>query len=442
MATASQVPTFNLKVVLQETGLKPDTLRAWERRYGLPQPERTSGGHRLYSQRDIEIIKWLMARQQAGLSISRAVDLWRGLESEGQDPLQMAEYAVTGVPGAAVSLPAGEAIAELRQAWTAACLAYEERTAEQVLTQAFALYPVEVVCLELLQKGLAELGKGWYQGEVTVQQEHFASALTMRRLDALIAATPPPTRPDRILIGCPPQEEHTFSPRLLTLFLRRRGWDVLYLGANVPVARLGSAIDAARPRLIIMAAQQLHTAASLLEVARYLKDYGIPLAFGGVVFNHLPEMRARIPGHFLGERLDRAHQVVEELLSSAPPLPPVEAVSEDYRQALIHYRERQAQIEAQIWQMMEPMGMPYDHMTAANAHFGINVGAALALGDMGYLGVDIEWVEGLLSNFGQPDDLLRRYLCVYHEAAKTHLDERGAPLIEWLERLTLENSDF
>ena len=95
-----------------------------------------------------------------------------------------------------------------------------------------------------------------------------------------------------------------------------------------------------------------------------------------------------------------------------------------------------------MWQMMEPMGMAYDHMTTANTHFGLNVGAALALGDMDYLGGDIEWEEGLLSNFGQPDDLLRRYLGVYHEAARTHLDERGAPVIEWLERLTVQNSDF
>ena len=53
--------TYNLKAVVQETNLKPDTLRAWERRYGLPNPERTAGGHRLYSQRDIDTLKWLIA---------------------------------------------------------------------------------------------------------------------------------------------------------------------------------------------------------------------------------------------------------------------------------------------------------------------------------------------------------------------------------------------
>ena len=67
---------------------KPDTLRAWERRYGLPQPERTSGGHRLYSQRDVDTVKWLLARQREGMRIRGAVALWRGLQAEGRDPLR------------------------------------------------------------------------------------------------------------------------------------------------------------------------------------------------------------------------------------------------------------------------------------------------------------------------------------------------------------------
>ena len=83
----SKNPAFNLKVVLQETNIAADTLRAWERRYGLPMPQRTSGGHRLYSQYDIETIKWLLARQAEGLSISRAVDLWNEHNASGVDPL-------------------------------------------------------------------------------------------------------------------------------------------------------------------------------------------------------------------------------------------------------------------------------------------------------------------------------------------------------------------
>src|SRR5512135_2617634 len=83
----STTPAFNLKVVLKETGLGADTLRAWERRYGLPVPRRSAGGHRLYSQRDIETIKWLMQQQAEGLSISRAVESWNEQLASGLDPL-------------------------------------------------------------------------------------------------------------------------------------------------------------------------------------------------------------------------------------------------------------------------------------------------------------------------------------------------------------------
>src|SRR5215210_4253986 len=82
MNSSPDAPIYNLKAVVQETGLKPDTLRAWERRYGLPEPQRTDSGHRLYSQNDINMLKWLGLRQAEGMSISRAVELWRSLQGE------------------------------------------------------------------------------------------------------------------------------------------------------------------------------------------------------------------------------------------------------------------------------------------------------------------------------------------------------------------------
>ena len=93
-----KTPAYNLKVVIRETGLKADTLRAWERRYGLPNPQRTAGGHRLYSQYDIEMIKWLIERQNEGLRINRAVQLWQSFEEQGKDPLEMMPSPVTMTP--------------------------------------------------------------------------------------------------------------------------------------------------------------------------------------------------------------------------------------------------------------------------------------------------------------------------------------------------------
>ena len=217
--------------MLKETGLKADTLRAWERRYGLPEPERSSGGHRLFCQRDIDTLKWLIARQDEGLSISRAVELWRGMEQQKKDPLQVMPL---GPAPDKRQYPVGIAVDELRLSWIQACKAFDENRAEQILTQAFAQFPPESVCLDVLVKGLSEIGEGWYQGQVSVQQEHLASSLAIRRIEALLTAAPPPAYPGTILVLCPPDDQHTFSPLVLTYLLRRRGRMAIFLGANVP----------------------------------------------------------------------------------------------------------------------------------------------------------------------------------------------------------------
>ena len=162
------------------------------------------------------------------------------------------------------------------------------------------------ISVELLQKGLAEVGNFWYEGEVSVQREHFASALSVQRLEILIAASPAPTRPERIVVATAPGDYHIFSPLLLTYMLRQSGWDVIYLGANVPANELASTIEHVQPDLIIVAAQLLHTAATMKEMAIVSSTHGVPLAFGGLVFNQMPELRGLIPGYFLGESMVEA----------------------------------------------------------------------------------------------------------------------------------------
>src|SRR5574340_659839 len=204
----SKSALFNLQAVLKETNLKPDVLRAWERRYGLPKPERTAGGHRLYSEYDIATIKWLRARQEEGLSISRAVQMWKGISESGRDPL------AGDMPPVGLEPPAGgvepNRIELLKSNWLAACLAFDALRAEDLINQAFAMYPVETVCFEILQKAIGEIGQLWYEGKASVQQEHFATAMAVRRIETLISATPRPTREHTILTGCPEGEWHSF----------------------------------------------------------------------------------------------------------------------------------------------------------------------------------------------------------------------------------------
>jgi DNA-binding transcriptional MerR regulator len=444
MPTFNQTPVYNLKAVLQETGLKADVLRAWERRYNLPRPERTPGGHRLYSEYDIETIKWLRERQVEGLSISRAVDLWKELGEAGSDPLEA--YAPPGVYAPSERLPAADTrIETLRQSWLEAALAFNSLQADEILNQAFAIYPVETVCAEILQRGVSLIGNEWLLDKASVQQEHFTTALASRRLETLITATPLPTRPQTVLLGCPPGEQHTFPVLLLNLLLRRRGLGVVYLGANLPIEHLGETAAVIKPRLIVLAAQHLPTAATLQSAMLSLQGLGVSLAYGGLVFNRIPGLRSRIPATFLGEELEGSIQLIEWLVSAPVPFTPDVRVENPHLELARLYREKRHLVESAIEKDLQEMGLSSALLGESNAFFGSSLSAALELGDPAFIEADLEWVKRLLASRSGPVEQAVYalqpipYLSAYSRGVGRVLGEAGSPITRWLDAYISHN---
>lgn len=441
MVNKSDVPTFNMKVVVQETGLTPDTLRAWERRYGMPVPERTEGGHRLYSQHQIDALKWLIARQDEGLSISRAVDLWRQIEAEGDDPLVVKGGAITQDKPAVTKI-SGERIADVREAWINACLNFDEYNAQYILSQAFAIFPIETVCFELLQKALAQIGEGWFKGNISVQQEHFASALALRQVEALLAALPPAKGNSRMVVGCAPKELHTFSALLLTFMFRQRDWNVVYLGADVPVERLEASVDKIKPQIVILVAHTLYSAGNMVPAADLLQQKQIPLAFGGSVFTFIEETRTRLPGYFLGTELPAVPENIEQLLQNPDLMHPATPVSNEYLAALIQFVKSRPAINAYVCQTMDLDKLSAAELNNANEDLGNNIAAALALGSMDLLDANMAWVQGLLVNYHyrMPDEVMDAYIQTYRTAVHHHLDKKGQPVKDWFDKLMSQSA--
>lgn len=428
---ADQSPLYNLKAVLQQTGLKPDTVRAWERRYGVPAPARSSGGQRLYTQRDVETIRWLQARLREGLSISRAVGLYRQIEAKGHDPLQPLGpvLAAPGLP--VVPPPIGSTLQQLRAEWLDACLSYDEQRALRAVSQAFALYPPEAVCLDLLQWAVREVGDLWYRGLATVHQEHWATEQAVERLGALLAALPAATRPGRVLAACPRGEHHTFGLLLLTFLLRRRGWAVTYLGADVPADNMDAAVAAIRPDLIVLAAQHLPAAAAVLATARQLQGYAM-IGFAGGAFDRQPAIQERIPGFYLGASVGTALDAVDTLLTTPQPAPPARPIAQQVSSAQEHLRERRSSIAAGAADAAAALGFTPDQVGRPIEALSDQIDAALSLGDVSLLeGQTLVAATGFCpgSTGGQMlSSLLRAYL----QAAEVSMDERGKPILDWL----------
>ena len=434
--TLSQTPTYNIKVVLNKTGIAADTLRAWERRYGLPTPQRTQGGHRLYSEYDIETIKWLMDRQNEGLSISRAVDMWNEQIASGSDPLAGAA-STSLVSSLAVPPTAPDStLSTLRAEWIKACTDFNEAFAEQILNQAFSLFPVEAVCTEVIQKGMSDIGGLWYENKLSVQQEHFASSLAMRRLDALLSAAPAPTRKETILVGCPAGEWHTFTPLLISLFLRRRGHKVIYLGANVPADRFVETVKDTKADLVLLVAQQLVSAATLQGAANALMNKNIPVAFGGRIFNLRPNLKDYIPGFFLGNEIGSAIGEIEKVLKSNNLPKATKIASQMHTVAHQAYITKRTKIEATLKEMLQPLAISPDDVNVGIHFLGDHITAALQLGDMSHVSAEIDWLRMLLESHATHPEQLVNFMELYSKAVDKNINGQGKPIADWLKEQT------
>jgi DNA-binding transcriptional MerR regulator len=427
----SDTPTYNLRAVVQETGLKADTLRAWERRYGLPVPKRSEGGHRLYSRRDIEILKWLVARIAEGLSISRAVELWRNLQAEGEDPV--ADLLLSPLGQSQPTVDSGSSLDELREAWLKACLSFNERTAKSVIAQAFAIFPVEMVAHQILRKARYETGEKWFSGEVTVQQEHFISQLTLNRLGALLVGTPAPTRSEKIITACPPGEEHTISLVLLTLGLRRRGFQVYYFGGDTPVNQIEALIETIKPNLVISSAQLLTSSVSLLTMAQTLFEHETPFAYGGRIFTLVPDIQNRIPGHYLGVRLEETFEQIEHIAVNKLMPENRTSTSGIYDEEHEHLLDHRKEIELKVAKNLARDGISEELSRTIVDHLNLSILSALKMGDLDFLAYDLGWLDRLLDNRLGASTPAKSILREFFIVASDILNSDGQVLLEWVQ---------
>jgi MerR family transcriptional regulator, light-induced transcriptional regulator len=216
----------------RRSGVSPELLRAWERRYGLLHPTRTPGGLRLYSEADLARVEAMQHNLTQGLAAAEAAALAR--------------------QSAPIEEP-HPAPAATRAALDEALSAFDEAGAERVLDTLFAGASLDHALAEVVIPYLHELGERWERGDVSVAQEHFASNLIRSRLLGLARGWGRGLGP-RALLACAPGEQHDLGLIAFGLALRARGWRIAYLGTDTPANTLLEAARAVDPVVVVISA--------------------------------------------------------------------------------------------------------------------------------------------------------------------------------------------
>ena len=259
---------LNIAAVAQRTGIGADTLRKWERRYGVLRPSRTAGGQRRYDERDLARVEWLRDRLSEGFRIGEAAAL---LETDQAD----AESSSTG----------------LRDAIVAAVARTDTRRLAALVEQSFTLYDVETAVEEIVAPALRLIGDRWQDGAERIAEEHMLSEVVLARLRTLLGDQRSAVRGTAVL-ACAPGERHELGLLALAVLLQADGWLAVYLGADTPVdAAVTTAIRTNADLLCLSVSDAAARAELEAELATAELPEKLVVVTGGAVGDREPPLR-------------------------------------------------------------------------------------------------------------------------------------------------------
>jgi DNA-binding transcriptional MerR regulator/methylmalonyl-CoA mutase cobalamin-binding subunit len=255
--------TYRIHVAAELSGVRVDLIRAWERRYGVLTPKRTSSGYRVYTERDVALLKRLKQLTEQGVSIS---------EAAGMLPRLLADLDGAQPPADK------EGSASRAETWQREALAAAEAMDQgrvlAVLDEVLASLPPLRAFEEVLVPLLHEVGSRWYSGTLSVGQEHLVTQVVRARLMGLLHVAPQQGARRALLAGFP-EELHEVGLLGVALRLRHAGWGVTLLGPRVPVADVARMATALEVELVGLSVVTELGARSFTEVVSTILQ-GVP----------------------------------------------------------------------------------------------------------------------------------------------------------------------
>lgn len=185
-------------------------------------------------------------------------------------------------------------IAHYQHAYATALQAGDEPAALATVERARrAGVPADQIYYAILAPSMVRIGELWERNELSVAEEHLATAITERMIARLSPEFAPPggRACGLVVVGCVSGERHLLGLRMLSDMLRARGWRVLDLGADVPTAdwvRLTLRYRADAVAISVNNEQHLDEAAALIG-ALHGAAPGLTVLAGGAALDRNPQ---------------------------------------------------------------------------------------------------------------------------------------------------------
>ncbi len=227
----SETGALRIGELSRRSGVSPELLRAWERRYGLLQPTRSTGGLRLYSPDDLARVEAMQRHLSDGLAAAEAAEL----------AARTAQRDDAAAPSAA------------KDELAMALQNFDEGAAHALFDSLLARVSIDTLLRDVVVPYLHELGERWERGEASIAQEHFASTLLRGRLLGLARGWSQGIGPAAVL-ACAPGEQHDLGLLAFGIALRARGWRIVYLGTDTPIASVSDAVRACKADIAVVSA--------------------------------------------------------------------------------------------------------------------------------------------------------------------------------------------
>lgn len=273
-ATVSEIQgRYRIRAVAELTGVAVGTLRAWERRYGIPAPARSDSAYRLYGEHDVALIRRLRELCARGLAPAEAAQLLRaeGGRSEGDT-------------AASRSRPRESRFAGLCDEVLQAVAALDPTRVEAALRRGLVLGSAHEVFAGLVSPVLGAVGEQWERGQLEIAHEHMVSTLLEGLTHQLLRSVQPRAPAPRALLACWRHETHVLPLMGVALRLAERGWRSVLLGARTPPSAVAAAVEGLRPALVGLSLTVDAAAGELaVDLAAYARACGpTPWLVGGL----------------------------------------------------------------------------------------------------------------------------------------------------------------